>query len=48
MSAQCYLGDIDPATGEPRGIPIWTAIMTQEQELEINKIAYQRQFENRK
>ena len=48
MSAQCYLGDVDSATGEPRGIPIWTAIMTHEQELEINKIAYQRQFENRK
>jgi hypothetical protein len=48
MSAQCYLADIDPATGTPRGIPLWTAVMTQEQELEINKIAYQKQFENRK
>jgi len=48
MSAQCYLGDVDPAIGEPRGISLWVPVMTQEQELEINKIAYNKQFENRK
>jgi hypothetical protein len=48
MSAQCYLGDIDPDTAEPRGVPVWTAVMTHEQEMEINKIAYNKQFENRK
>lgn len=28
--------------------PLWENVMTVEQEMEINKIAYQRQFENRK
>ena len=41
MSAHCYLKDI----GEPA---LWDSLMTQEQEMEINKIAYQKQFENRK
>lgn len=30
---------------EPR--PLWDAVMTHEQEMEINKIAYQKQFERR-
>ena len=42
MSCQCYLGDIDPVTGHPRGIPQWTAHMTLEQEQEIANIAYQK------
>jgi hypothetical protein len=41
MSAHCYLKDI----GKPA---LWEAVMTQEQEIEINKVAYQKQFENRK
>lgn len=28
--------------------PLWEAVMSVEQEMEINKIAYQKQFENRK
>lgn len=28
--------------------PLWEAVMTHEQEMEINKIAYKKQFENRK
>ena len=41
MSAYCHLKDI----GKPA---LWEAVMTQEQEIEINKIAYQKQFENKK
>lgn len=48
MSAQCFLGDINPATGKSISTPLWEAIMTHEQEIEINKIAYQKQFENKK
>lgn len=48
MSAQCYLGDIDPTTGEPHGKPLWEALITQEQEQEINRVAYKKQFENKK
>jgi len=48
MSAQCFLGDTDPETGKPKGIALWEPVMTHEQEMEINKIAYKKQFENNK
>ncbi len=41
MSAHCFLKDIEKP-------PLWDSVMTHEQEMEINKIAYQKQFENRK
>lgn len=41
MSAHCFLKDIGKE-------PLWDSIMTHEQENEINKIAYQKQFENKK
>ena len=42
MSAHCFLGDV------PGKEPLWEAVMTLEQEMEINKIAYEKQFEKRK
>ncbi len=44
MSAHCYLKDLN----DPEKPPFWDAVLTHEQEMEINKIAYQKQFENRK
>lgn len=44
MSAHCYLKDLN----DPERPPLWDSIMTVEQEVEINKIAYKKQFENRK
>ena len=44
MSAHCYLKDLN----DPERLPLWEETMTPEQEIEINKIAYKRQFENRK
>lgn len=40
MSAYCPLRDI----GE---VPLWEELITHEQEMEINKIAYDKQFERR-
>lgn len=44
MSAHCYLKDLN----DPEKLPLWEDIMTVEQEIEINKVAYTKQFENRK
>jgi hypothetical protein len=41
MSANCYLKDV-------KYEPLWEAVMTNEQEQDVNKIAYNKQFENRK
>lgn len=38
MHLQCYLGDSG-------GTPLWEALMTKEQDDDINKIAYRKQFE---
>jgi hypothetical protein len=43
MSAHCFLKDLGDLDKEP----LWDSLMTVEQEMEINKIAYKRQFENR-
>ena len=45
MSAQCYLGDIDPLTEQPRGVSLWDSVLTREQELAINEVVYRKQFE---
>ena len=45
MSCHCYLGDIDPITGKPYGIPLWEAVMTAEQESTIHEIARKKQEE---
>ena len=42
MSAHCFLAEV------PGKEPLWDAVMTLEQEQEVNTIAYKKQFENRK
>jgi hypothetical protein len=40
MSAHCYLKDIGQE-------PLWEDIVSRDQELDVNKIAYQKQFEKK-
>lgn len=47
MQCQCALGDTDPATGQPYGIPLWLAVSTPDQEKEVNAIKYVRQFDKK-
>lgn len=47
MSCQCYLGDINPDTGQPRSIPLWEAVLTDEQDKHIGQITYENQFKKK-
>ena len=46
MSAQCFLGDINPDTQQPYSVPLWEAIITPEQESEFIRIAQEKQQNN--
>lgn len=43
MSAHCFLKDLN----DPEKPPLWDEVMTHEQEMTVNNIAYKKQFENK-